>query len=104
MAQTLPKCQAIVGPWSHNWPDEAVPGPNIGFMDECLAYWDQHLKGVERGYEQKPKVRWYLCNGVIPPGPSVVSWPGQWQAGDRLVIFDIKFKHLFLIVKLEVYN
>jgi len=83
MAQTLPKCQAIVGPWSHNWPDEAVPGPNIGFMDECLAWWDQHLKGMDRGYDQKAKVRWFLCNGVVPPGPSVESWPGQWQAGER---------------------
>merc|ERR1719228_3147971 len=81
MAQTLPQCQAIVGPWSHNWPDEAVPGPNIGFMDECLQYWDQHLKGLDRGYDKKPKVRWYLCNGILPPGPSVTSWPGQWQAG-----------------------
>merc|ERR1719474_2108323 len=45
MAQTLPNCQTIVGPWSHNWPDEAVPGPNIGFMDECLQCWD-HISRV----------------------------------------------------------
>merc|ERR1719228_984450 len=101
MAQTLPKCQALVGPWSHNWPDEAVPGPNIGFMDECLAWWDQHLKGTDRGYGQKPKVRWYLCNGVIPPGPSVLSWPGHWMAGgrsegDTKVVFNLADNHLML--------
>jgi hypothetical protein len=50
-------------------------------MDECLQYWDQHLKGLDRGYDKKPKVRWYLCNGILPPGPSVTSWPGKWQAG-----------------------
>ena len=81
MAQTLPHCKAIVGPWSHNWPDEAVPGPNIGFMDECLGWWDEHLKG-QSGCPVS-KVRWFQCLGVEKPGPSVQEWQGQWQQGDH---------------------
>ena len=80
MAQTLPKCRAIVGPWSHNWPDEAVPGPNIGFMDECLGWWDAHLKTENE--VSGPKVRWFQALGVEQPGPSVKEWQGSWQKGE----------------------
>jgi len=84
MSSSLPSCRAIIGPWSHNWPDEAVPGPNINFMGECLGWWDQHLKGQEMGVMDKPKVRWFLCQGTMPPAPSVKCWPGQWFEGDEI--------------------
>ena len=29
MVEKLPNCRGIIGPWSHNWPDEAVPGPQV---------------------------------------------------------------------------
>ena len=80
MAQTLPNCRAIVGPWSHNWPDEAVPGPNIGFMDECLGWWDEHLKGRQNG-EEGARVRWFQALGEERPGPWVKEWRGAWQQG-----------------------
>ena len=84
MSEKLPNCRALVGPWSHNWPDTVVPGPNIAFMDECLQFWEEHLKGVapgELGWANTPRVRWYHCDGVIKPGPAVSSWPGRWQSG-----------------------
>ena len=92
MAQTLPKCRAIVGPWSHNWPDEAVPGPNIGFMDECLRWWDAHLKTENE--VSGPKVRWFQALGVEQPGPSVKEWQGSWQkaetsAGSESLVFSL---------------
>jgi len=34
----------IVGPWAHCYPHYGVPGPAIGFLQECLRYWDAHLK------------------------------------------------------------
>ena len=67
MAEQLPNCRALVGPWSHNWPDTVTPGPNIAFMDECRHFWDQHLRGAAgEGAEQwaeTPRVRWYQCRG-----------------------------------------
>ena len=78
MSEKLPNCRALVGPWSHNWPDTVVPGPNIAFMDECLRFWDEHLKGVTPGRDMDwaatPLVRWFHCDGVMRPGPSVTSW------------------------------
>ena len=29
LARDWPHCRALVGPWSHEWPDTAVPGPNV---------------------------------------------------------------------------
>jgi len=25
----IAKCRALIGPWSHEWPDTAIPGPNV---------------------------------------------------------------------------
>lgn len=38
----VPK-RAIIGPWSHEFPDLAVPGPRIGYLQECLAWFDKFL-------------------------------------------------------------
>ena len=29
MVEKLPNCRGIIGPWSHNWPDESTPGPQV---------------------------------------------------------------------------
>ena len=44
LVDRLPKCRAVIGPWSHEWPDTAKPGPNINFVRECKNFWDAHLK------------------------------------------------------------
>ena len=41
--------RGLIGPWAHQYPDEASPGPQIGFNQECLRWWDQWLKGIETG-------------------------------------------------------
>jgi putative CocE/NonD family hydrolase len=35
--------KALVGPWAHKYPHFANPGPQIGFLQEALRWWDQHL-------------------------------------------------------------
>ena len=64
--------RGIIGPWSHDWPDVSVPGPNIGFMDECLDFWNHHLKDKPSEKQEKaPKLIWYQCVGSVPPLPSI---------------------------------
>ncbi len=29
MVDNLPNCRGIIGPWSHDWPDVAIPGPHV---------------------------------------------------------------------------
>lgn len=81
MVEKLPNCRGIIGPWSHDWPDVAVPGPNIGFLEECLDFWDYNLKGkASSKQETADKIIWYECEGSLAPAPSVTNWPGEWQA------------------------
>ncbi|MBT2888716.1 CocE/NonD family hydrolase, partial [Streptomyces sp. McG5] len=42
--------RGLIGPWSHQYPDRGLPpGPAIGFLQETLRWWDQHLKGEDSG-------------------------------------------------------
>jgi uncharacterized protein len=74
-------CKGLIGPWAHNYPEQGVPGPAIGFLQECLRWWDRHLKGIDNGIMNEPKVRVYMPDAVLAePGP--VYWPGRWLAID----------------------
>ena len=79
MCEKIPSCRGLIGPWSHEWPDTAIPGPNIGFMNECLDFWNHNLKGKRSPkQEASKKITWFQCQGVLPPSPKVVNWPGKW--------------------------
>ncbi|KRF09466.1 peptidase S15 [Arthrobacter sp. Soil782] len=50
--------QGLIGPWSHQYPDIArTPGPNIGFLQETLRWWDYWLKGIDTGIMDEPALR-----------------------------------------------
>ena len=49
----VPK-RALIGPWSHQWPHEAVPGPRIDWDHEALRWWDHWLKGIDTGIMNEP--------------------------------------------------
>lgn len=68
---------AIIGPWGHAWPDQAIPGPEIGVLDEMLRWWDQWLKGADTGVRQDPRLRAWLQEPVRP-AVHYDSRPGHW--------------------------
>ena len=37
--------KGLIGPWAHAYPHFAKPGPQIGFLQEMLRWWDHWLKG-----------------------------------------------------------
>ena len=67
----------IVGPWAHCYPHYGVPGPAIGFLQECLRWWDHWLRDGEP-YEA-PKLRAWLMESV-PPATRYDVRPGRWIA------------------------
>jgi predicted acyl esterase len=71
--------KAIIGPWGHTWPERGVPGPSIGFLQECLRWWDRWLKGVDTGVEAEPLIRYWMQDPV-PPLPNLSERPGRWVA------------------------
>lgn len=75
------KCprKALIGPWAHKYPHFATPGPRIGFLQECLRWWDQHLKGVDTGVMDEPMVRAWIQDPA-PPSAEHNMRPGRWVA------------------------
>lgn len=71
--------KGLVGPWSHNYPEQGVPGPAIGFLQECLRWWDYWLKGIETGIMDEPLLRVWMQEAV-EPRPHHAERPGRWVA------------------------
>ncbi len=71
--------KALVGPWAHKYPHFATPGPRIGFLQECLRWWDQHLKDIDTGIMDEPMIRSWVQE---PAAPSAVATerPGHWTS------------------------
>ncbi len=69
--------KGITGPWAHKYPHFAVPGPQVGFLQESLRWWDYWLKGIDNGIMDEPMYRAYMMDSV-PPKPSYAERPGTW--------------------------
>jgi len=67
----------LVGPWAHCYPHYGVPGPAIGFLQECLRYWDAFLKDGP-AYEA-PRLRAWMMESA-PPATRYEARPGRWIA------------------------
>jgi putative CocE/NonD family hydrolase len=71
--------KGLVGPWAHAFPHDGVPGPAIGFLQECLRWWDRWLKGIENGVDEEPMLRAWLQDPV-PGAARHDERPGRWVA------------------------
>ena len=71
--------KGLVGPWAHRYPHRVHPGPAIGFLRECLRWWDQWLKGEETGIMAEPAYRVWMEEWA-PPASYRAEQPGRWVA------------------------
>jgi putative CocE/NonD family hydrolase len=71
--------KGLVGPWAHKYPHFGAPGPEIGFLQETLRWWDQWLKGRDTGIMKEPMLRAWL-EEPAPPRPRFDNKPGRWAA------------------------
>ncbi len=71
--------RAVIGPWEHVWPEQGVPGPAIGFLQEEIRWWDHWLKGVDSGIMDEPLVRAYVQDSE-PPRTAYDTRQGHWVA------------------------
>lgn len=69
----------LVGPWSHKYPHLGLPGPAIGFLNECVRWWDHWLKGIDRGIMAEPMIRAWMQDSA-PPSTGYDTRPGRWVA------------------------
>ena len=60
--------KGLIGPWAHKYPHFAKPGPQIGFLQECIRWWDHWLKGKVTGIMDEPMLRVWMQDPA-PPAP-----------------------------------
>jgi len=70
-------CKAIIGPWGHKYPQDGIPGPAIGFLQEATRWWGHWLRGEATGVTDDPDMRLWLEESIDPIG-HVPLHPGRW--------------------------
>ena len=91
---TVPR-KGLIGPWAHAYPHFALPGPQIGFLQEMLRWWDHWLKGKETGVMDVPMLRAWMTESV-KPATHHETLPGRWVAEPSWPSPGIKPHRLFL--------
>jgi putative CocE/NonD family hydrolase len=71
----------LVGPWGHHYPHDGVPAPKIGFLQDCVRFFDRYVKGKENGWERTPAHRAFLQE-FARPSPVHGTARGRWVALD----------------------
>jgi predicted acyl esterase len=75
---TVPR-KGLIGPWAHGYPHFALPGPQIGFLQEMLRWWDYWLKSIDTGVMDEPSLRAWMMESVKPASHHE-TLPGRWIA------------------------
>ncbi len=90
-------CKGIIGPWGHKYPQDGVPGPAIGFLQEAKRWWDRWLGDTAGEVDDDPAMRIFVQETMRPEGHiperrgrwvEVRSWPStgapstEWRIGD----------------------
>jgi predicted acyl esterase len=69
--------KGLIGPWGHVYPQHAVPGPAIGFLQECLRWWDHWLKAIDTEIMDEPMLRVWTQDSTAP-AVYYAQRPGRW--------------------------
>jgi uncharacterized protein len=94
--------RALIGPWGHQWPDKALPGPRIDWQSEALAWWDRWLKDIDTGIDASAPLTLYVEKYRLPsnfiansPGffMTAASWPPE-GSDPREYFFDLHHNSL----------
>lgn len=85
----------LIGPWGHDFPHMGIPGPCIGFLQECLRWWDQWLKGIDTGILKEPKLRVWMQEST-PPSTAYRERPGYWVAENTWPSDNIREEKFYL--------
>lgn len=86
--------RALLGPWSHAWPEVAEPGPRIGFLQECVRWWDHWLRGIDNGAMDTPPLRAWIQE-YDPPAAHHARRSGRWVGLSEWPPGDVTTRELF---------
>jgi putative CocE/NonD family hydrolase len=71
--------RGVIGPWGHTSPEAGMPGPAIGFLQECVRFFEASLADVDNGFFDEPRLVSYMQEPVAPAG-SYLQREGRWVA------------------------
>jgi putative CocE/NonD family hydrolase len=69
----------LIGAWAHKYGHQGLPGPAMGYLQECVRWWDHWLKGIDTGIMKEPMLRVWMQQEVPPVG-DYATCPGRWVA------------------------
>jgi len=75
---TVPRW-GLIGPWGHHYPQEGIPAPAIGFLQECERFLSYALRGESGAMDGVPMLRAWMPESRMP-GPDHVAEQGRWVA------------------------
>jgi uncharacterized protein len=89
--------KGLIGPWAHAYPHFALPGPQTGFLQEMVRWWDHWLKGSDTGVMNEPMLRAWMTDSVKPAAHHETlsgrwvgepAWPPPTREKRRLFLTD----------------
>lgn len=86
--------RALIGPWSHRWPDNALPGPQIDWTRESARWFDYWLKGIDTGVMDEPPVTLFVRE-FCPPETLLIEDRGVFRSEDSWPIARVADTPLF---------
>lgn len=87
--------KALIGPWNHNYPHDAVPGPAVEWRREAVRWWDYWLKGSDTGVMREPPVTVYVQHWHAPR-LDLPEIPGEWRSEPSWPPPEARARTLFL--------
>jgi putative CocE/NonD family hydrolase len=72
--------KALIGPWTHGYPQPAAPGPGLDWIDEEARWWLHWLAGEVTGVMDGPRVWAFLAEqsaAQAAPGPMTGRWVAE---------------------------
>jgi uncharacterized protein len=78
--------KALIGPWTHGYPQPAAPGPGLEWAFEEVRWWRRWLCGEATGVMDGPRVWAFLAEQSpieAAPGPMTGRWVAEpsWPPG-----------------------
>lgn len=70
--------RAVSGPWGHQFPHLATPGPPLDYLREALRWWRTWLLESPEENVSPPLYLAYLQEGIGRPDPFATEVPGTW--------------------------
>jgi hypothetical protein len=87
--------KALVGPWSHTFPNWPTPGEGYEWRADAVRWFDHWLKGADNGIMDEPAFTVFIREWH-PPGLKVDAIPGHWRSMDGWPAAGVKNEALYL--------